>query len=94
MTNGGSRGRQRPDTKQSAWDKFFLAVLCAPLLPGDLGPVPLLHAACGMGARAGTVLSAALVYSAPIVIPLLVWNALGEPACLLRCRCSCQCCLQ
>ncbi len=78
MTNGGSRGRQKSDRKQSAWDKIFLAVLCAPLLPGDLGPVPLLHAACGMGAKAATVLSAALVYTAPIVIPLLVWNALGE----------------
>ena len=78
MTNGGTRSQQKQGPGHSAWDRFFLAVFCSPLVPAVLGPVPLLHAACSLVGRAATVLSAALVYSAPIVIPLLVWNALGE----------------
>ena len=78
MTNGGSRTRQKKDSAQSAWDRLFLTFLCSALLPAYLGPVPLLHAACSAGSMVGTILLAALVYTAPVVIPLLVWNALGE----------------
>ena len=78
MTNGSGKSRRCKERSQSAWDRCFLAVLCPALLPAYLGPVPLLHAACSVAATLATVLSAALVYCAPIIVPLFVWNALGE----------------
>jgi hypothetical protein len=78
MTNGSGRSRRRKERGESAWDRFFLAALCPTLLPAFLGPVPLLHAACSVATTVWTVLAAALVYSAPVFVPLFVWNALGK----------------
>ena len=78
MTNGSGRSRRPKERSESAGDRFFLAALCPALLPAFLGPVPLLHAACSAATTVGTILSAALVYSAPMIVPLFVWNVLGK----------------
>lgn len=59
-------------------DRLFLAVCCPAVLPGFLGPVPLLHAARRAVAGLLSVAAAVLVLTAPLLIPLLVWNALGQ----------------
>ena len=70
--------RDRGSKQPGLLDRAFVALFCISFLPTFIGPVPLVRGIRWSVTLFAAVMSTFLVYSAPLLIPLLVWNALGE----------------